>query len=319
VTDATGRAADDGVVTSAVDALDALSTEGARPELADLDLWPTLDAVKLFADDHRAVVDAVRAAEGAIASAIEFIAGRMELGGRLIYVGAGTGGRMAAVDAAEIGPTYGLHGRVVAVLAGGLDAFVEGSESHEDLADAGTADVAAVAPGAQDVVLGVSASGRTPYVLGGIGAGRACGALTIGFACTTGSPLARSSDLAIEVTTGPEIIAGSTRLKAGTAQKMVLNAISTLVMVRLGRTYGNLMVNVAADNTKLQRRAVRAVVQATGANVDRAAAALGEAGGEAEVAVVALLAGVPVARARELLGLTSGRVRNAVMLADTQR
>jgi N-acetylmuramic acid 6-phosphate etherase len=242
----------------------------------------------------------------------------MTAGGRLIYVGAGTGGRMAAVDAAEIGPSYGLPGRVIAVLAGGLEGFTQGREYYEDIASAGAAEVGVLEPTTDDVVFGVSASGHTPYVLGGVAAGRAAGALTIGFACISGSELAASCDLAIEVVTGAEIIAGSTRLKAGSAQKCVLNAISTLVMVRLGRTYGNLMVDVVADNAKLRRRAMRIVVQATGVDDARAAAALEDAGGRAKVAVVALLAGVPTKRAEELLQVAGGQVRYAVSLADAR-
>jgi N-acetylmuramic acid 6-phosphate etherase len=297
---------------------DALSTERPRPELADLDLWPTLDCVEAFAADGLAAAAAMRDASRSIAAAADAIASRLSLGGRLIYVGAGTGGRMAAIDAAEIGPSYGLHGTVIAVLAGGLAGFAESREHHEDIASEGAAGVGALGPTADDVVFGVSASGRTPYVLGGIGAGRAAGSLTVGFACTMESDLARQSDLAIEVTTGPEIIAGSTRLKAGTAQKLVLNTISTLVMVRLGRTYGNLMVDVVADNAKLRRRATRVVVQATAVDDALAAATLAEAGGSAKVAVVALRAGVSVTRAEELLAATGGNARVAIGLADAR-
>jgi N-acetylmuramic acid 6-phosphate etherase len=297
---------------------DALSTESSRPELAELDLWPTLDSVETFAADGLAAAVAVSAAAQSIAAAVDAIASRMSRGGRLIYVGAGTGGRMAAVDAAEIGPSYGLRGRVIAVLAGGLAGFTEGREHHEDIASEGAAGVGALGPTADDVVFGVSASGRTPYVLGGMGAGRAAGSLTVGFACTAESDLARGSDLAIVVATGPEIIAGSTRLKAGSAQKLVLNTISTLVMVRLGRTYGNLMVDVVADNAKLRRRAVRVVVQATGVDEVRAAAALEEAGGRAKIAVVTLRAGVSVTRAEELLDASSDNARVAISLADAR-
>lgn len=300
-------------------ALDALSTEGRRVELAEFDLWPTLDAVRLFVDDHQKVVDAFRDAGESIATAIDAIVPRMQRGGRLIYVGAGTGGRMAAVDAAEIGPSYGLHNRVVAVVAGGIDGFTEGREHREDLEEAGAVEVEVLAPNSDDVVFGVSASGRTPYVLGGVRAGRSRGSLTIGFACTAGSQLARSCDVAIETLTGPEIISGSTRLKAGSAQKIVLNAISTMVMVRLGRTYGDLMIDVVADNAKLRRRAVRVVVQATGVEDARALAALDDAGGQTKVAVVVLLAGVATAKAEELLHASDGHVRNAVGLAHLPR
>jgi N-acetylmuramic acid 6-phosphate etherase len=297
---------------------DALSTEGIRPELADFDVWTTIDSVRVFADDQLTVAAAVHDAAESIAIAVDAIASRMAAGGRLLYVGAGTGGRMAAVDAAEIGPSYGLPGRVIAVLAGGLEGFTEGREYYEDSASAGAAEVGILGPTVDDVVFGVSASGHTPYVLGGIAAGRAAGSLTVGFACTAGSELGRASDLAIEIPTGAEIIAGSTRLKAGSAQKCVLNAISTLVMVRLGRTYGNLMIDVVADNAKLRRRALRVVVQATGVDDTRAAAVLEEAGGRAKVAVVALLAGVSTKRAEEVLRAAAGQVRYAVSLADAR-
>jgi N-acetylmuramic acid 6-phosphate etherase len=207
---------------------------------------------------------------------------------------------------------------VIAVLAGGLEAFTEGREHYEDIASAGASEVDILGPTVDDVVFGVSASGRTPYVLGGVATGRAAGSLTVGFACTSGSELAGVCDLAIEIPTGAEIIAGSTRLKAGSAQKCVLNTISTLVMVRLGRTYGNLMIDAAADNAKLRRRAMRVVVQATGVDDARAAAALEEAGGSAKVAVVALLAGVSAKRAVEALRATAGQVRYAVGLADAR-
>lgn len=297
---------------------DALSTEVIRPELSELDRWTTIDSVRLFADDQLSVAAAVRDAAASIAVAVDAIAGRMRAGGRLIYVGAGTGGRLAAVDAAEIGPSFGLHGRVVVVLAGGAEAFTVGREDHEDNRGAGEAEVGILKPTVDDVVFGVSASGRTPYVLGGIAAGRAANSLTIGFACTAGSQLGSASDLAIEVPTGAEIVAGSTRLKAGSAQKCVLNAISTLVMVRLGRTYGNLMIDAVADNAKLRRRALRVVVQATGVDDGRASQLLDEAGGDAKVAVVALLAGVSTKRAEDALRAAAGQVRYAVSLADAR-
>jgi N-acetylmuramic acid 6-phosphate etherase len=297
---------------------DALSTEATRPELADFDLWTTIDSVRVFADDQLSVAAAVRAAAASIAAAVDAIADKIASGGRLIYVGAGTGGRMAAVDAAEIGPSYGLPGRVIAVLAGGLEGFTEGREYYEDLASAGAADVGILNPGSNDVVFGVSASGCTPYVMGGIAAAHGAGSFTIGFACTARSELGAVSDLVIEVPTGAEIIAGSTRLKAGTAQKCVLNAISTLVMVKLGRTYGNLMIDAVADNAKLRRRAQRVVVQATGVDDARAAAVLDDAGGSAKVAVVSLLAGVSTKRAEEVLRAAAGQVRYAVSLADAR-
>jgi N-acetylmuramic acid 6-phosphate etherase len=293
-----------------LDALFVDGTEAVRPELADLDLLPTADAVRLFIDDAFAVVAAVRGAERAIGAAIDAVAARMQSGGRLIYVGAGAGGREAAADAAEIGPSYGLHDRVIAL--GVRDGF------DEDDAELGAVDLGAVMPSAGDTILGLSASGRTPYVLGAIAAGRSVGAYTIGLSCVTGSALSRGCDLGIEIPTGPEIIAGSTRLKAGNAQKLVLNTVSSLVMVRLGRTYGNLMIDAATDNAKLRRRAVRVVVQATGVDEVRAVAALEEAGGRAKIAVVTLRAGVSVTRAEELLDASADNARVAISLADAR-
>jgi N-acetylmuramic acid 6-phosphate etherase len=297
--------------------LDTLATEASRPELAEFDTWPVAEAVHLFVDDHQVVLAAVRAAHAQIVAAIEDVAEHMTVGGRLIYVGAGTGGRISALDAAEVAPSFGLRGRVVAVLAGGVDAMADGREFYEDDAGQGARDLLALHLGDNDIVVGVSASGRTPYVIGGVVAARGAGADTIGFACVPGSPLAAISDAAIEVVTGPEIIAGSTRLKAGSAQKIVLNMLSTMAMVRLGRTYGNLMVDVSADNAKLRRRALRAVVEATGVDGNRAAAALDDADGHAKVAIVAVLGGVSSDRARALLARAQGRTRIAVALADT--
>ncbi len=297
-------------------ALDGLLTEASRPELAELDLWPATDAVGLFVSDHEEVLAAVRAAKAQIAAAVDVVADRMCAGGRLVYVGAGTGGRIAALDAAEIAPSFGLRGRVVAVFAGGVEAMVDGREFYEDDEQQGAHEVRGLRPTDQDVVVGVSASGRTPYVLGGVGAARDAGAYTVGFACVPGSALARSADLAIEISTGPEVIAGSTRLKAGSAQKIVLNLLATMAMVRLGRTYGGLMVDVAADNGKLRRRALRAVAEAPGLAEEAAGVALDAAGGQAKVAIVAVLAGVGSDEARSLLARAQGHVRLALGLAQ---
>jgi N-acetylmuramic acid 6-phosphate etherase len=296
--------------------LDALPTEGARPELADLDTWTTARLVDLFVADHDAVTAALASAAAQLAAAADLVAGQLAKGGRLIYAGAGTGGRLAALDAAEIGPSYGLSGRVVAAFAGGVDAMLEGREFYEDDAAQGAAEVRALASSEIDVVVGVSASGRTPYVVGAIDAARATGAATVALTCAKDSPLATLADLAVEIDTGAEVVSGSTRLKAGDAQKAALNMLSTIAMVRLGRTYGNLMVDVVADNAKLRRRALRAVVQATNANPDDAARALDDAGGQAKAAIVALIADVPAARAAELLTAAKGQVRIALALAE---
>ena len=244
---------------------------------------------------------AVAAAGDAIAAAVDAIAGRLAGGGRLVYAGAGTSGRLAALDAAEVGPTFGSPpGEVVAVAVDG--------ESAEDDADRGAAEITALAVGAADVVVAVSASGSTPFTLAALGAARAAGALCVALVCLPESPLGALADHELAVVVGPEVVSGSTRLKAGTAQKLVLNAISTATMIRLGRTYAGLMVGVAPENAKLRERARRNVVLASGRTEAEVDAALHAAGGDARVALVALLAGVDPATARERLDGAGGSV-----------
>jgi N-acetylmuramic acid 6-phosphate etherase len=266
-----------------------------RPEL---ELRPTAELVRAVNAGDAAVPDAVSAASQQIGSAIDAIVERLERGGRLVYVGAGTSGRIAASDAAECGPTFSTD------LISAVHTDVDAEEDDADLADL---DV-----GEHDVVIGVSASGRTPYTLGALARAREAGALTIGFACVRGSELARSADLAIEVDTGPEFISGSTRMKAGTAQKLVLNTISTVTMVKLGKTFGNLMVDVAPSNEKLRARARTAVALATAAPDDDVSAAMAAADGDAKVAIVSLLAGVDADTARSRLSAARGVIREAV-------
>jgi N-acetylmuramic acid 6-phosphate etherase len=255
-----------------------------------------------MAAEDAAVPQAVADAGSDVAAAVDAIAERLGRGGRLIYVGAGSSGRLAWVDASECETTFSTD-RVLAL-------FVE--DALEDDAEAGARELEALAVGGDDVVVGVSASGRTPYALGAVAAARRAGALTIGFACTSGSELARASERALEVVVGPELIAGSTRLKAGTAQKLVLNMLSTLAMVRLGKTYGNLMVDVSAANEKLRERVRTIVRTATGAEPERADEALEAAGGSAKVAIVSLLAGVDADAARERLASADDNVRAAL-------
>jgi N-acetylmuramic acid 6-phosphate etherase len=281
-------------------------TEQRDPAGADIDLLPTRRLVELVNDQDATVAARVREAAVEIAAAVDLIAERLRGGGRLIYAGAGTAGRMGVLDASECGPTFGTD-RVVAVIAGGPAAITEASEGAEDDEAAGAEALADVT--AADAVVGISASGRTPYVLGALRHARAAGAATVAVASNPGSPAA---DVAIEVVTGPEFIAGSTRMKAGTAQKLVLNTLSTLVMVRLGKTYGNLMVDLRADNAKLAARAERIVVLATGCSDGEARAALREAGGEVKPAILALLSGAPVAEARLQLDAAGGNLRAAL-------
>jgi N-acetylmuramic acid 6-phosphate etherase len=295
--------------------LDRLATEAVRPDFADLDARPTRALVELLNDEDTTVPAAVRRATGPIARAVDAVADRLAAGGRLVYVGAGSAGLTAALDAAECGPTFGAPpGQVVAVVAGGLSLRSSGREELEDDGAAGGADLAAVSVSSADAVVGVSASGRTPYVLGAISHARAAAALTIGVCCNHSAPLSAVVDLPIEVVVGPEVIAGSTRLKAATAQKLVLNTLSTLVMVRLGHTYGALMVDVRPENEKLRRRAIRAVSLATGLEDEAAERALGAADGQVKVAIVAALAGVAVTEARERLAAAGGHVRRALAL-----
>jgi N-acetylmuramic acid 6-phosphate etherase len=301
------------LVGSVARGLDALATEGARPDLRDIDLRPTLELVRLMAAEDAGVPVAVGAVAEQVAAVVDEVTARMARGGRLIYVGAGSAGRIAAQDAAEVAPTFGVAaGTVVGIVAGGAGALVDAREGLEDDVDAGAADVAAVAPGPHDTVVGVTASGRTPYVLGAVRAARTSGALTVALVSNRGTALAAECDHVIDIVTGPEFIAGSTRLKAGTAQKLVLNMLSTLVMVRLGRTFGNLMVDVATHNEKLRHRALRILVEAAGVSEHEAAAALESAGGETKTALLMLLTGADAPAARERLVRADGRVRAAL-------
>src|ERR687898_2599948 len=288
-------------------------TEAARAHHADLDLRSSAELVSLMSAEDATVPSAVAAAGDDIAGAIDEVVERMPRGGRLIYVGAGTSGRIAAVDAAECESTFSMPAeRVVALVAGGAAASALEQESAEDDVSAGARELGQLAPGSNDVVVGISASGRTPYVLGAVRAAWDAGSLTVALVCAPGSELAALADRAIEVVVGPELVAGSTRLKAGTAQKLVLNTLSTVSMIRLGKTYGNLMVDVAASNEKLRER-VRAIVRvATGAEARQADAALEAAGGSGKVAIVSLLAGVDAAVARERLKSSDDNVRAAL-------
>ncbi|BFU43317.1 N-acetylmuramic acid 6-phosphate etherase [Krasilnikovia sp. MM14-A1004] len=293
--------------------LSALVTEGRRPDLTDLDLRPTGELVALMHADEASVTAAVERALPRIATAIDAIAARMARGGRLIYAGAGTAGRLGVLDASECPPTFGVTpGTVVGLIAGGAQAMTAAVEDAEDDAAAAVADLDRLRVAERDCVVAVTASGRTPYAVAAAAHARGRGALGVGVACSPGSPLAGVADHMIEVVVGPELLSGSTRLKAGTAQKLVLNMISTVVMVRLGRTYGDLMVDLRATNDKLRVRAARIVAQAAGAPADAAAAALDAAAGEVKPAIVHLVRGVDVAAARALLAQHGGRLRAAL-------
>jgi N-acetylmuramic acid 6-phosphate etherase len=291
-----------------------LGTEATDPALAGLDRLPTAEVVRAVVSGHDAVVAAVGAAEADIARLAEAAAERMDRGGRVIYAGAGSGGRIAELDASEWGPTFNVpDGAVVALQAGA--AHPPGSPEEaaaEDDADAGAAAVRALAPMADDVVIAVTASGRTPYALGALRAAAAAGALTAAITSQPGSTAEAEAALAVVVPVGPEPISGSTRLKAGSAQKLVLNAFSTAVMVRRGRTLGNLMAGMRVANDKLRGRAVRVCMLATGSSEEQARAALAAAGDDLAVAVVALAAGVGPDEARRRLAASGGAIRAAI-------
>jgi N-acetylmuramic acid 6-phosphate etherase len=264
------------------------------------------------AEDAR-VPAAVAAVQPAITRAIEAVYERLRSGGRLVYVGAGTSGRLALVDAVECESTFGVApGRVVALVAGGTESVATAQEAAEDDRDAGAQAIRDLAVDRRDAVVGLSASGCTPYVLGALGQAVAAGAATVAIVSAESSELAAVADHEIAVVVGPEVIAGSTRLKAGTSQKLVLNMISTIAMVRLGKTFGNLMVDVVATNDKLRARVRRIVANASGASAERVDAALGEADGDAKVAIVMLLTGVDPATARARLDEAGGAVRRAL-------
>jgi N-acetylmuramic acid 6-phosphate etherase len=280
-------------------------TEAHRPELSDLDIRSTRELVALMNETDAGVAGAVAAAGDELARAIDAIVARLEAGGRLVYVGAGTSGRLAELDAAECGPTFSApDGQVVAVT-------IEGDAAEEE-AEAGARAVAEANVTAADAVVGVSASGATPFTVAGTNEAQSRGALTIAVVCVQDSPLARSADHAVVAIVGPELVAGSTRLKAGTAQKLILNTISTVTMIRLGKTYGNLMVDVRAGSEKLRARARRAVELATGAEPDEADAALAAADGAAKVAIVSLLLGIDAEEARKRLAEAAGGVRKVL-------
>jgi N-acetylmuramic acid 6-phosphate etherase len=291
---------------------DELVTE-ARGGKADIDLLATRDLVELMNDEDELVAPAVRQASAQLADVIDAVVNRLELGGRLLYVGAGSSGAIGALDAAECETTFSLPpGRVAAIVAGAGLRSAADRDASEDDAEAGAQGVADAAVTAADAVLGISASGRTPFVVGAIEAAAAAGALTGAVVSAPDSPLAALVDHEIVVVVGPEFLAGSTRLKAGTGQKLVLNTISTVSMVRTGKTFGNLMVDVRATNDKLRARVRRIVELATGASADEVDAALEASGGEAKVAIVSLLAEVDADTARSRLDAADGRIRAAL-------
>lgn len=292
--------------------LATLQTEQHRRDLLDLDLRPTRELVRLMTDDQRDAIAAVEAAGDAIAAAVDATVERLHHSdGRLLYAGAGTAGRLGLLDASECPPTFNTD-RVMAVIAGGSLAFAAAKEAAEDDGDAARADLDRMRLSPNDVVVGITASGRTPYTIAAVEHARQSRALTVGLSSNRNAELSQHVDYPIEVASGPELLAGSTRLKAGTAQKVVLNTLSTLVMVRLGKTFGNLMVDMRATNAKLRDRARRIVQIATGCDSDTATTCLDASAGDLKAAIVSLLGGVDADEAVRRLQATDGQVRAAL-------
>src|SRR5579885_424081 len=293
--------------------LSALDTEKVNPATTEIDRVSPLEIVQIINAEDAKVALAVQQVLPDIARAIEAIAAKLRLGGRLIYTGAGTSGRLGALDASECPPTFNIApDMVLACIAGGQQALDRAHEDFEDNWDAGQADLAALGVSQADVVVGITASGRTPYVRGAIAHANERGALTIGLVCNANTPLAQEVEILIAPLVGPEVISGSTRLKAGTAQKMVLNMLSTGAMILLGKTFGNLMVDVQTSNYKLRKRALSIVRQATGLDEDVAEELLRRAGGEVKLAILLGKANLSAGEARQQLA-AHGQVLRAAL------
>lgn len=292
---------------------DHLLTEARNPRSAELDSAGALGIVEIMNSEDEKVVEAVRAEKAAIAQAIEWTADRFRRGGRLIYVGAGTSGRLGVLDASECPPTFSTPPEmVVGLIAGGAPALTKAVEGAEDYPEEGAADLAALNVNENDLVVGIASSGRTPYVLGAMLEARRRGASTVGIACNRPSLLGAEVDLEIAPVVGPEVIAGSTRLKSGTATKMVLNMITTGAMILIGKTLGNRMIDFSPVNEKLRIRARRMMRELAGVDDARAVEVLAACGGRLKVALVVQLAGVEPSEAEALLETHGGRVPEAV-------
>jgi N-acetylmuramic acid 6-phosphate etherase len=289
-------------------------TEKPSESHTSLDQYSALDLVRTFADDQMVAVRAVQDAAAQIAAAVEAALPRLEQGGRLIYVGAGTSGRLGLLDSVELYPTFSWPPeRAVALLAGGQQALFRAVEGAEDQVDQGVMDIRAQKVGPHDVVILLAASGGTPYTMGALEEARRLGALTIGIGNNIDSPVALKAECGITLDTGSELISGSTRLKAGTAQKITLNTLSSSIMVKLNKTYGNLMVDLKPTNAKLKRRAERLTVLATGIDEATARSTLEACNHQVKTAIVAILAKVDVAEAAAKLDAAHGSVRAAIL------
>ncbi len=293
--------------------LDHLTTEGRNPASSAIDALSAIEIVRLMNDEDARVAAAVAAVAEPIAQAVDVIAERLSQGGRLIYLGAGTSGRLGVLDASECPPTFNTSpDMVVGLIAGGYQALTRSIEGAEDHPEYGERDLREIQLSGKDVVVGIATSGRTPYVIGGLRYANEVGAFTIGFSCNEACELSRIANVMITPIVGPEVISGSTRLKAGTATKLVLNILTTGAMVRIGKTFGNLMVDLRATNSKLTLRSRRIVAELTGLDATAAGKLLDDCGGEVKTAIVSQLRSSSPEVARQLLHNASGHLRQAL-------
>ncbi len=293
--------------------LGALVSETRNPQTLDLDALTTIELVSRFNQQDALVADAVKATLPQVANAVDAAAASLKAGGRIIYMGAGTSGRLGVLDASECPPTFGVpHGLVVGLIAGGPGALLKAVEGAEDNAQLGEDDLVSLNLTPDDLVVGLAASGRTPYVIGGLKFARQTGCTTVAISCNPDSPIAHEADIAISPVVGPEALTGSTRLKSGTAQKLVLNMISTGAMVKFGKVYQNLMVDMKATNVKLVDRACRMLMEATGASREEAEIVLKQTDYEVKPAILMVLSGLDAASARAKLDLHHGFLRAAL-------
>ena len=293
--------------------LAGMSTETRNSRTMDLDIMTPLEIVTVMNEEDARVPEAIKPQLNNIAQCVTWAAQSIEAGGRLIYMGAGTSGRLGVLDAAECPPTFGVSpDTVVGLIAGGERAFIKAVEGAEDSAELGRQDLVNIGLTSRDLVVGIAASGRTPYVLGGLEYAQNMGCHTVGISCNPGSAVGKAAELAIEVVPGPECLTGSTRLKAGTAQKLILNMISTATMVRCGKAFQNLMVDVVPTNEKLRVRAENIVMEATGVTRERAKEALLQSGDKVKTAILMILVGCGREEAEQKLEKTNGHIREAM-------
>ncbi len=290
-----------------------LTTEARNPASAEIDSLSAIEIVRLMNEQDAGVAQAVARESASIAQAVDVIAERFRIGGRLIYIGAGTSGRLGVLDASECPPTFSTPPEmVIGLIAGGPQALTRAIEGAEDHPEFGERDLASIHLSHQDVVVGIATSGRTPYVIGGLKYAKTVGAFTIGFSCNEDCDLRPHSQIMISPVVGAEVISGSTRMKAGTATKMVLNMLTTGAMVRLGKTFGNLMVDLKATNEKLTLRSCRIVAEVAGIDATAAQTLLNRCGGEVKTAIVSQLRGIQPDEARKQLSDAEGHLRRAI-------